>query len=141
MLQCIAITASFMLSASPNVATDPPPADDQAPHVVLIAGDEEYRSEESLPMLASMLRRDHGFRTTVLFSLDEEGRIDPERLDHIPGTEVLDDADLRCAVSDSNVAQLILSKISRPCCVWTSPLILNSKYLNKTFLHEVLGPN
>jgi type 1 glutamine amidotransferase len=62
--------------------------------VVLIAGDEEYRSEETLPMLAAILRRDHGYRTRLLFSLDEEGLVDPERLDHIPGTEVLSEADL-----------------------------------------------
>lgn len=94
MLQLIAYTASLLLAASPTVAPEPPRPDDEPPHVVLIAGDEEYRSEESLPMLASMLRRDHGFQTTVLFSLDEEGLVDPERLDHIPGTEVLEDADL-----------------------------------------------
>ena len=94
MLQCIALTAAFMLPSPSSDAVEPPRKDADTPHVVLIAGDEEYRSEESLPMLASMLRRDHGFRTTVLFSLDEEGRVDPERLDHIPGTEVLDDADL-----------------------------------------------
>ena len=67
---------------------------DDPPLVVLIAGDEEYRSEETLPMLASILRRDHGFKTRILFSLDEEGRVDPERLDHIPGTEILAKADL-----------------------------------------------
>ncbi len=75
-------------------AVQPVSGTDERPHVVLIAGDEEYRSEETLPMLASILRREHDCRTTVLFSLDEDGRIDPERLDHIPGTEVLDDADL-----------------------------------------------
>lgn len=94
MLPFIIVTASLVLFASSSDAVEPPRKDADTPHVVLIAGDEEYRSEESLPMLASMLRRDHGFRTTVLFSLDEEGRVDPERLDHIPGTEVLDDADL-----------------------------------------------
>ena len=77
------------------VPLEPPPTSDaSSPLVVLIAGDEEYRSEETLPMLASILRRDFGFRTEVLFSLDSEGRIDPERLDHLPGTEILADADL-----------------------------------------------
>ena len=71
-----------------------PPSGEDRPLVVLIAGDEEYRSEETLPMLASILRRDHGFQTRILFSLDEDGLVDPERLDHIPGTEILADADL-----------------------------------------------
>ena len=78
-----------------SLASPPPPsAAEGRPHVVLIAGDEEYRSEETLPMLAAILRRDHGCETTVLFSLDDDGRVDPERLDHLPGTEALDDADL-----------------------------------------------
>ena len=66
----------------------------EPPLVVLVAGDEEYRSEETLPMLASILRRDHGFRTRILYSLDDEGRVDPEALENIPGTEALSDADL-----------------------------------------------
>lgn len=63
-------------------------------HVVFVTGDEEYRSEESMPMLARILRRNYGFRTTVLFALDDEGFVDPNRLDSIPGLEALDDADL-----------------------------------------------
>ncbi len=87
---CIALVCLTLPLAAPRVIA----GSDDRPHVVLIAGDEEYRSEETLPMLASILRRDHGVRTTVLFSLDDEGCIDPERLDHLPGTEILDDADL-----------------------------------------------
>ena len=34
--------------------------------VVLISGDEEYRSEEALPMLAKILSQRHGFDCTVL---------------------------------------------------------------------------
>src|ERR1051325_5085499 len=46
--------------------------------IVFIAGDEEYRSEESLPMLAKLLSQRHGFDCTVLFSLDPTGAyIDP----------------------------------------------------------------
>lgn len=64
-------------------------------HIVLIAGDEEYRSEESCPMLAKILSKHHGFKTTVLFSLDPEGGyIDVNAQKNIPHTEVLDDADL-----------------------------------------------
>ena len=46
-------------------------------HVVLLAGDEEYRSEEALPMLAQILSQHHGFKCTVLFSVDEDGTINP----------------------------------------------------------------
>ena len=64
-------------------------------HIVLIAGDEEYRSEEGLPMLARILSVHHGFRCTVLVSSDpEKGTIDPMNQTHIPGLEHLDDADM-----------------------------------------------
>ena len=41
-------------------------------HIVFMAGDEEYRSEESLPQMAKILAVRHGFKCTVLFSLDEK---------------------------------------------------------------------
>lgn len=63
--------------------------------IVLMAGDEEYRSEEALPMLAKILSQRHGYDCTVLFSLDpEKGFIDPNQQKNIPGTEALEDADL-----------------------------------------------
>ena|GEM_PF-93951 len=64
-------------------------------HVVLLAGDEEYRSEESLPMLGKILSQHHGFDCTVLFSMSEDGSyIDPTNQAGIGGLEALDDADL-----------------------------------------------
>lgn len=63
--------------------------------VVLIAGDEEYRSEEAMPMLGKLLSVRHGFECVVLFSIDAEtGAIDPEEQTNIPGLEALADADL-----------------------------------------------
>lgn len=63
--------------------------------VVLISGDEEYRSEEMLPQLARILAVHHGFRCTVLFAVDPQtGTIDPNRSDNIPGLESLGSADL-----------------------------------------------
>ncbi len=64
-------------------------------HVVLVSGDEEYRSEEMLPQLAKILARHHGFKGTVLFAIDPtDGTINPNRSDNIPGLEALDSADL-----------------------------------------------
>jgi hypothetical protein len=64
-------------------------------HVVLISGDEEYRSEETLPQLGKILAVHHGFKCTVLFAVDpQDGTIDPNRNDNIPGLEALDQADL-----------------------------------------------
>jgi type 1 glutamine amidotransferase len=64
-------------------------------HVVLISGDEEYRSEQALPQLARILAMRHGFKCTVLFAINpKDGTIDPEQRDNIPGLEALDSADL-----------------------------------------------
>jgi hypothetical protein len=63
--------------------------------IVLVAGDEEYRTEESMPMLAKILAKKHGFNCIVLFSTDEKaGYIDPNNQKNIRGTELLGDADL-----------------------------------------------
>ncbi len=63
--------------------------------IVLISGDEEYRSEEALPQLAKILAVHHGFHCTVLFAIDPRtGTIDPNRRDNIPGLEKLKDANL-----------------------------------------------
>jgi hypothetical protein len=62
-------------------------------HVVLLAGDEEYRSEEALPMMARILAEKHGFDTTVLFSADADGTINPKLTGNLSGSEALDSAD------------------------------------------------
>ena len=41
-------------------------------HVVLISGDEEYRSEEALPQLGKILAKRHGFKCTVLFAINKQ---------------------------------------------------------------------
>ncbi len=64
-------------------------------HVVLVSGDEEYRSEEALPQLGKILARRHGFKCTVLFAIDpEDGTINPDNTRNIPGLEALRSADL-----------------------------------------------
>jgi hypothetical protein len=65
----------------------------QGRHVVLLAGDEEYRSEEALPMLAKILSQRHGFRCTVLFSVDSDGTINPKSSTSLSNPAVLDTAD------------------------------------------------
>ena len=54
--------------------------------IVFLAGDEEYRSEEGLPMLAKILAVRHGFKCTVLFAINPaDGTIDPLTLTNMPG--------------------------------------------------------
>ena len=84
-------------------------------HVVLIAADQEYRSEQSMPMLAGVLSQHHGFECTVLFSVNKQGQVDPtlpaplkeeDDLKHhrIPGLEHLAKAD--CVIWLSRFMQL-----------------------------------
>ncbi len=64
-------------------------------HIVLVSGDEEYRSEEMMPQLGKILARRHGFKCTVLFAIDPEtGHIDPNYQQNIPGLDALETADL-----------------------------------------------
>jgi hypothetical protein len=64
-------------------------------HIVLVSGDEEYRSEEALPMLGKILAVRHGFRCTVLFAINpDDGTIDPNNRSNIPGFERIAEADL-----------------------------------------------
>ena len=91
-------TCGFARSAENNAAnpwvvyegTDGP---GKGKHIVLISGDEEYRSEEALPQLGKILSQQHGFKCTVLFAINKEtGEIDPNA-SNIPGLEALKTAD------------------------------------------------
>jgi hypothetical protein len=63
--------------------------------VVLVSGDEEYRSEEALPQLGKILATQHGFDCQVLFAIDPEtGHINPNVSTNIPGLQALETADL-----------------------------------------------
>ena len=67
----------------------------QGKHIVLVSGDEEYRSEETMPMLAKILSKKHGFDCTVLFSWSKDGKyIDPNNAAGVQGWEKLNSADL-----------------------------------------------
>jgi len=64
-------------------------------HVVLVSGDEEYRSEEALTQLGKLLAKHHGFDCTVLYAIDpENGEISPNLQSNIPGLEALAKAEL-----------------------------------------------
>ena len=89
--------------AAPGVAADPwvvfPGGDGpgKGKHLVFIAAEESYRSEESMPMMARILAR-QGFKCTVLFAIDPaDGTINPQIKDNIPGLEALESADLLVA--------------------------------------------
>ena len=63
-------------------------------HIVLVSGDEEYRSEEALPQLAKILAKHHGFKCTVLFAIDPKTARSTRTSATFPGLEALETADL-----------------------------------------------
>ncbi len=64
-------------------------------HIVLLSGDEEYRSEESMPMLGRLLAERLGFTCTAVFSIDPKtGEINPGTTNNMPGIEAVAKADL-----------------------------------------------
>ena len=82
-------------AADPWVVYDGCDGPGKGKHIVLVSGDEEYRSEEALPQLAKILAKHHGFKCTVLFAIDpKDGTINPNDDDNIPGLEALKTADL-----------------------------------------------
>jgi hypothetical protein len=88
-------TASMAIGGDPWVVYEGGEGPGQGKHIVLVSGDEEYRSEEALPQLGKILSKHHGFRCTVLFAIDPAtGNIDPNNQNNIPGLEALQTADL-----------------------------------------------
>src|SRR4051812_43739483 len=93
---CTHVASLFLLStgfAADRLTFEPKPGPGQGKHIVFLSGDEEYRSEEGLPMMAKILSQRQGFKCTVLFALDEDGTINPDNQKSLPGAEELDSAD------------------------------------------------
>jgi type 1 glutamine amidotransferase len=96
---CLVLSLSLLGQATvraedPWIVYDGSEGPGKGKHIVLVSGDEEYRSEEALPMLAKILAKHHGFKCTVLFAMDDDGTINPKRVNNIPGLETLKTADL-----------------------------------------------
>ncbi len=70
--------------------------DGDSKHIVLVSGDEEYRSEEALSQLAKILSGHHGFKCTVLFAQDpaKPGIVNANYVKNIPGLHQLREADM-----------------------------------------------
>src|SRR3954463_14509670 len=63
-------------------------------HIVFLAGDHEYRSEETLPALARILAKRYGFRCSVFFTTDPKTGFIKPGSSHVAGLDVLTSADL-----------------------------------------------
>jgi uncharacterized protein len=87
-----AFTAALLLcvaGAAIPAAQRPAAGTDRPPHIVFVTGDDEYRSEITMPMIAAILEKVHGFRTSVAYA-----RPKPQTKDNIEGLEALETADL-----------------------------------------------
>ena len=81
-LGCITMCALLAVSnisqgQAGSITYEPGQGTGAGKHIVFVCGEWEYRCEESLPMMAKILARRHGFKCTVLFSInpaDEIGR-------------------------------------------------------------------
>lgn len=100
MIRPLLLALGLVVSIASGFAADwlhlPPPAGAaNGKKIVLISGDEEYRSEETCPMLAKILSQRHGFDCTVLFAINPDGGyVDSNYQNNIPGLAALDSADL-----------------------------------------------
>jgi type 1 glutamine amidotransferase len=64
-------------------------AQEKKPLIVFVTGDDEYKSETSMPAIARLLERDHGFRTAIAYA-----KPTPQTNNNIEGLDPLKDADL-----------------------------------------------
>jgi len=104
LLGCNSILANEHRPAEPELWLTFPGGDGpgKGKHIVLIAAEQEYRAEQSMPMLAKILSQRHGFTCTVLFLTNDQGLVDPtgespikeaDKFNRVPGMDRLDKAD------------------------------------------------
>ena len=97
-LRCFVVTAflcNSLLAEDGWIQYDGHDGPGAGRNIVLVSGDEEYRTEETMPMLAQILSVRHGFDCTVVFSMSKDGRyIDPNNRTSLEGIEALKFADL-----------------------------------------------
>jgi hypothetical protein len=95
MVLAVGSYATAALAAHPNgVVWEGDEGPGKGKHIVFIAGDPEYRGEESLPALARILAKHYGFKCRFFVTTDpKDGTFKPGS-NHITGLEALKTADL-----------------------------------------------
>ncbi len=89
-----ALIFTLVLAFSVTLFSVMPKENKKKPHIVFVTGDEEYRSEESMPMLGRILQRELGAKITICYAVDSTGCINPNVNNNIVGLEALKTADL-----------------------------------------------
>ena len=84
---CGSVTTSTAWAARKKKTDEP-----RAPHIVFVTGDDEYRSEITMPFMAQLLARDKRlkFKCTVVYATNPEtGERNPKYQKNIEGLEAL----------------------------------------------------
>jgi type 1 glutamine amidotransferase len=64
-------------------------------HIVFVTGDDEYRSEITMPLMAKILEEQHGFKCSMTYAMvPETGEKIPQYRQYIEGLDALKTADL-----------------------------------------------
>ncbi len=94
-LAAVCLVPAISLAAHPNgVVWEGGKGVGWGKHIVFIAGDHEYRGEETLPALARIMAKHYGFKCSYFVTTDPaDGTIKPGS-NHITGLEALKTADL-----------------------------------------------
>jgi type 1 glutamine amidotransferase len=89
------LTPSLSIAQNPHlVVYEGSTGPGRGKHIVFLAGDHEYRSEEALPALARILAKHYGFKCSVFITTDPKtGFIEPGS-SNIAGLDALKTADL-----------------------------------------------
>ena len=87
-----ALSASLFAAGEDHLVFEGSDGPGKGKHLVFLAGDEEYRSEEALPLMAQILSK-QGFRCTVLFSVNPDGIVNPDNGASLAHSVALDSAD------------------------------------------------
>jgi uncharacterized protein len=93
---------TFLFACTPSTeSTETVVADESKPaeiipgsKIVFVTGEREYRSEESMSMIAQLAKRELNADVKVCYALDTKGMIDPNITNNIVGLEALSSADL-----------------------------------------------
>jgi type 1 glutamine amidotransferase len=94
LVACLAVSAALAAQQSASVVYQGTDGPGRGKHIVFLAGDHEYRSEETLPALARILSKRYGFKSTVIFTTNREtGFIEPGS-SNISGLDALRTADV-----------------------------------------------
>lgn len=89
------LVLSMLLGWTAGSAMDQQRESAKKPHAVFVTGDDEYRSEVSMPMIANILEERHGFKCTIVYAVDPKtGKRNPKYQQNIVGLEALKTADL-----------------------------------------------